>query len=116
MKLLNFVAVIQSRKDNPLNTGLAPTGGVPVHGSSWLRGSARTGAAIKRPKSSIAINRFGKIMVKCILLTGRSGVNVKEHAPLLARASVDHGVGVETKVKHENRAADRDCSVSTFSH
>jgi hypothetical protein len=41
--------------------------------------------------------------------------NVKEHAPLSAGASVDHGVGVETTGEHENRAADRGCCVSTCS-
>ncbi len=39
--------------------------------------------------------------------------NVKEHAPLSAGASVDHGVEVETTGEHENRAADRGCCVST---
>jgi len=39
--------------------------------------------------------------------------NVKEHAPLSARASVDHGVGIETTGEHENSAADRGCCVST---
>ena len=39
--------------------------------------------------------------------------NVKEHAPLSAGASVDHGVEVETTGEHENRAADRSCCVST---
>jgi hypothetical protein len=41
--------------------------------------------------------------------------NVKEHAPLSARASVDHGVEVENTHEHENRAADRGCCVSTCS-
>jgi len=45
--------------------------------------------------------------------------NVKEHAPLSARASVDHGVEVETTGEHENRAADRaadrGCRVSACS-
>ena len=41
--------------------------------------------------------------------------NVKEHATLSAGASVDHGVEVETKGEHENRAADRGCCVSTCS-
>ena len=41
--------------------------------------------------------------------------NDKEHAPLSARASVDHGVEVETKGEHENRAADRGCCVSSCS-
>jgi hypothetical protein len=41
--------------------------------------------------------------------------NVKEHAPLSARASVDHGVEVKTTDKHVNRAADRGCCVSTCS-
>jgi len=41
--------------------------------------------------------------------------NVKEHAPLSARASVDHGVKVETTQEHLNRAADRGCCVSTCS-
>jgi len=41
--------------------------------------------------------------------------NVKEHAPLSARASVDHGVEVESTGEHENRAADRGCCVSTCS-
>jgi len=41
--------------------------------------------------------------------------NVKEHAPLSARASVDHGVDVETTDEHVNRAADRGCSVSSCS-
>ena len=35
--------------------------------------------------------------------------NVKEHAPLSARASVDHGVGIECREGHVNRAADRGC-------
>ena len=35
--------------------------------------------------------------------------NVKEHAPLSARAHVDHGVEVITKEDHENRKADRGC-------
>ncbi len=35
--------------------------------------------------------------------------NVKEHATLSARASVDHGVGVGVKKRHVNRAADRGC-------
>jgi hypothetical protein len=35
--------------------------------------------------------------------------NVKEHATLSARAHVDHGVEVECKKGHENRAADRGC-------
>ena len=39
--------------------------------------------------------------------------NVKEHAPLSAGASVDHGVEVETTQEHVNRAADRGCCVST---
>ena len=41
--------------------------------------------------------------------------NVKEHATLSARASVDHGVEVETTGKHVNRAADRGCCVSSCS-
>jgi hypothetical protein len=41
--------------------------------------------------------------------------NVKEHAPLSAGASVDHGVDVETTEDHVNRAADRGCCVSTCS-
>jgi hypothetical protein len=41
--------------------------------------------------------------------------NVKEHAPLSAGASVDHGVEVETTGEHEKRAADRGCCVSTCS-
>jgi hypothetical protein len=35
--------------------------------------------------------------------------NVKEHATLSARASVDHGVDVEVTEDHVNRAADRGC-------
>jgi len=35
--------------------------------------------------------------------------NVKEHAPLSAGASVDHGVEVKTTGEHVNRAADRGC-------
>ena len=35
--------------------------------------------------------------------------NVKEHATLSARASVDHGVDVRTTKRHVNRAADRGC-------
>ena len=35
--------------------------------------------------------------------------NVKEHATLSAGASVDHGVEVECRKRHENRAADRGC-------
>ena len=42
-----------------------------------------------------------------------SSANVKEHATLSARASVDHGVDVETMGEHVNRAADRGCCVST---
>ena len=41
--------------------------------------------------------------------------NVKEHAPLSARASVDHGVEVNTTGEHVNRAADRGCCVSSCS-
>jgi hypothetical protein len=41
--------------------------------------------------------------------------NAKEHAPLSAGASVDHGVEVEATGEHENRAADRGCCVSTCS-
>jgi hypothetical protein len=36
-------------------------------------------------------------------------LNVKEHATLSARASVDDGVEVECRKGHENRAADRGC-------
>ena len=39
--------------------------------------------------------------------------NVKEHATLSAGANVEHGVEVELKEKHVNRAADRGCCVST---
>jgi hypothetical protein len=39
--------------------------------------------------------------------------NVKEHATLSARAHVDHGVEVECRKRHVNRAADRGC-VSRF--
>ena len=42
-----------------------------------------------------------------------SAHNVKEHAPLSAGASVDHGGEVQTKEEHENREADRGCCVST---
>jgi hypothetical protein len=42
-------------------------------------------------------------------------MNVKEHAPLSARACVDHGVDVETTEGHVNRAADRGCCVSACS-
>jgi hypothetical protein len=38
-----------------------------------------------------------------------SWANVKEHATLSARARVDHGVEVECRKGHENRAADRGC-------
>ena len=41
--------------------------------------------------------------------------NVKEHAPLSARASINRGVGVEKTGEHVNRAADRGCSDSTCS-
>jgi hypothetical protein len=41
--------------------------------------------------------------------------NVKEHATLSARASVDHGVEVEITEEHVNRAADRGCCVSSCS-
>ena len=41
--------------------------------------------------------------------------NVKEHAPLSAEASVDHGVEVETTEEHRNRAADRGCCGSSCS-
>jgi hypothetical protein len=36
--------------------------------------------------------------------------NVKEHATLSARASVDHWVEVKATEDHENRAADRGCA------
>jgi hypothetical protein len=39
--------------------------------------------------------------------------DVKEHATLSAGAHVDHGVEVENKGEHVNRAADRGCCVST---
>ena len=39
--------------------------------------------------------------------------NVKEHAPLSAGASVDHGVDVGTTEEHVKRAADRGCCVSS---
>ncbi len=35
--------------------------------------------------------------------------NVKEHATLSARARIDHGVEVEFRERHVNRAADRGC-------
>jgi hypothetical protein len=35
--------------------------------------------------------------------------NVKEHATLSAGARADHGVDVEVRKRHENRAADRVC-------
>jgi len=35
--------------------------------------------------------------------------NVKEHAPPLARASVDHGVSVKITQEHVNRAASGGC-------
>jgi len=41
--------------------------------------------------------------------------NVKQHAPLSAGASADHGVEVKTTEDHVNRAADRGCCVSTCS-
>jgi len=41
--------------------------------------------------------------------------NAKEHATLSAKARVDHGVEVETKEEHVNRAADRGCCVSSCS-
>ena len=41
--------------------------------------------------------------------------NVKEHAPLSAGASVDHGVEVQATEDHINRAADRGCCVSSCS-
>ena len=41
--------------------------------------------------------------------------NVKEHAPLSARAGFDHGVEFESTEKHVNRAADRGCCVSSCS-
>ena len=41
--------------------------------------------------------------------------NVKEHATLSARARVDHGVEVEFRKSHVNRAADRGCCVSACS-
>ena len=41
--------------------------------------------------------------------------NVKEHAPLSAGASVDHGVEVEITEEHVNKAADRGCCVSACS-
>jgi len=44
-----------------------------------------------------------------------SPTNVKEHAPLSAGASVDHGVEVETTGEHINRAADRGCCGSSCS-
>ena len=50
-----------------------------------------------------------------ILLTYLFNMNVKEHAPLSAGASVDHGVEGETREDHVNRAADRGCCVSSCS-
>jgi hypothetical protein len=44
----------------------------------------------------------------CLLLA-----NVKEHAPLSARAGVDRADGVVTTDKHVNKAADRGCCVSS---
>ena len=41
--------------------------------------------------------------------------NVKEHAPLSARASFDHGVEVEDTGGHVNKAADKGCCVSACS-
>ena len=41
--------------------------------------------------------------------------NVKEHATLSARATVDHGVEVENTKRHLNSAADRGCCVSPCS-
>ena len=51
-------------------------------------------------------------MLKVIFI---SLANVKEHAPLSAGASVDHGVDVGITEDHVNRAADRGCCVSTCS-
>ena len=46
---------------------------------------------------------------------GLDAPNVKENAPLSARARVDYGTGVETTENHVNRAADRGCCVSSCS-
>jgi hypothetical protein len=51
--------------------------------------------------------------VKCQQWADHFPENVKEHAPLSARASVDHGVDVEITKEHVNKAADRGCCVST---
>jgi hypothetical protein len=48
-------------------------------------------------------------------LNAAAQANGKEHAPLSARACVEHVVGVESTGEHENRAADRGCFVSTCS-
>jgi hypothetical protein len=44
-----------------------------------------------------------------LLCANISSANVKEHATLSARARVDHGVEVENRERHVNRAADRGC-------
>jgi hypothetical protein len=55
---------------------------------------------------------FANLRARPILATVLGMANVKEHATLSARASVDHGVEVETTGEHVNRAADRRCSGS----
>jgi hypothetical protein len=53
------------------------------------------------------------VFQRVIAVKGSKAPNVQEHAPLSAGASVDHGVEVETTREHVNRAADRDCCVSS---
>jgi uncharacterized OsmC-like protein len=47
--------------------------------------------------------------MEMFLMGDISCTNVKEHATLSARESVDHGVGVEVTKENVNRAADRGC-------
>jgi hypothetical protein len=59
----------------------------------------------------------GKTNAKTAVILGstEATATVKEDAPLSARASVDHGVEVETTGEHENKAADRGCCVPSCS-
>jgi hypothetical protein len=68
---------------------------------------------------TMAANINSRRLVCFMVATGsmvlNSSTNVKEHATLSAGASVDHGVDVETRKEHVNRAADRGCCVSPCS-
>ena len=64
------------------------------------------------PPKTAAITRLIAIPIARELVALFSFIllaNVKEHAPLSARASVDHRVKVEARDEHVNRAADRGC-------